>query len=430
MQVAARTCPTCHAVVEAEARFCPNGCGRLPAAGAARATAVSTPSPAAQGFSVAWAHPEANWYNLSLKQANRTIIRFRYSADDSQYGEILELTVKINGKAVCQTRQLACRGRMSVPWVPDMAGEDSLSVSAVCRRLDGGLDEYSLADELPLLVDAVLDNGTVNVQLGNTSINNTSDRAGDSSVVFRPEFNMQNIHFDPNAPRYRTDTGRFAPLQMEVVKRTEPPPPAPPSPACITLRDGERVVQLTSLKSLVFGKEREKCDYALRVFDAAGMYCRRESGAISRRHFRVACYARGCFLEDLKSTFGTEIDGADVGCRLTWLVPDAKHVVRLCGRARTGGVLSLSVRVYSGRTEPVGIVVDRSDGARQRILAIWGPEGIPFDGCGNSVALEAGRFVARTSDGKTMPVVVGETVRIGSRTYVVEDFNQPFSHGK
>ena len=441
MQGSARICPRCHAAVDAEALFCPNGCGRLPDALPARDQEPDSPAPASerpdpapvpQGLRVECAKPDASWYNLSLKQASRATLRFRLSADEGQYAEIAELAVKISGKTVLQERKLPCNCKKLAFWVPDMAGEDSLSVSVACKRHDGGLDEYGTADELQLLVDAVLENGTVNVQLGNNSICNSSDRAGDSSVVIKPEINIENVQFDPNASRYRTDTGRYSPVKMEFVGRTAPPPAAPPPPPsapCVTLRDGEKVLQLTSLNILCFGKEREKNDYALRVYDASGIYNRRESRAISRRHFRIVCSERGCFLEDLKSTYGTSLDGVAARCRLSWLSPGEPHAVRLCERARSGGVLTLMVRVFSGGVKPAGMTIDRDDGACQRILATWDSSGVPVDDCGNRVAWDDGRFVVRSSDGKTSFLSVGSYVRIGSRTYVVEDFNQPFSHG-
>ena len=418
-----RKCPKCHALVDANARFCPNGCGRLPEESSQAAQLVLECSA-----------PVATWYNIAHKMGNAVPFRFRMSAPDGLYSHVDEFVVKANETEIVRKEDFDFRnGSILARMLPDAPGAQLLSVEIVCRRTDGGKDVY-VSGEREFWADSVLDNGTVSVNFGNVDI--TSDRAGDSMLNVSPV--IKNVQFDCNAPRYAR-CREYCAFGV-TLSRSEPPPkpevdrqesrPGPSEPF-VTLRDADNVIQLTSQATLSFGKMREKNDFAIRVFTASGEYDNNRSAYVSRRHFRILRYDRGCFLEDVGSTFGTTLDGSQIKNRSTMLAQGEMHIVRLSGMGVPNGAISFAIRVFPDEGgAPSGMIIDRSDGVRQKVVAVWSEAGAAVGEEGWTFRLCDGRFEVHGPDGAVQYVVPGQSVRIGARKYLVEKFNQPFSHSR
>lgn len=446
-----RTCPRCHREVSGGKGFC-TGCGAklepVPAPAQAPADLPPAPPPAAAASAECDCPTMLDIDTLSvLFDGCPSTVRFR--VNPACFGEgARDFRVAFEDQ-LTQTRYRPVRPRgpkgalheFGFTFPEKCAGSYVwyVTVDYECggrRHVREG--EIHLVVESPQNAQKVVDNLVVtinnNITTGHATDVNLNQSAADaldriSKSAENPFAALKRLMDGRERAWTRVDLYESDVVPPQPAAAAPTPEPLPPSPPQLTLRDGEAVVQLTSLETLTFGKTRERNDYTLRVYADSGEYDRRRSQTISRTHFRISRDGEGCRIEDMNSSYGTTLDGVAVAAGAARLTPGATHAVRLSERTVPGGAITLKVRVYAepGRA-PSGMSIDRIDGARQRIVAVWDEAGVPAEARGWSFRLRDGRFEVRCPDGEVTGVVPGELLRVGSRTYAVGAFNQPFAH--
>ena len=447
-------CPSCHRDVESGKKFCP-GCGtRMEQAPAAVRQPFASPAsaPPAPAPSASMPSPPCDCDSPTMLDIDRLSVLFdgcpstvRFRVNPSSFGEgARDFRIAFEDQFTgVRSRAVRPRGPCGAIHefgftFPEKAAGSYVWYVAVDYECGGRRHvregEVHLVVERPQDAQKVVDNLVVtinnNITTGHATdvvLNQSAADALDriSKSAENPFASLRRLMGGKERAWTRVDLYETdaAPAQQPAAA------PPPPSPAQITLKGCGEALQLTSLRTLTFGKTRERNDYALRVYDEGGAYDIERSRAISRTHLRMSCGNGGCYLEDMNSTYGTTLDGAAVSGGKVLVSPGKAHVVRLSERFAPGGVLALTVRVFAaaGRA-PSGMVIDRCDGARQRIFALWDEAGVPADAGGWSFRLKGGRMEIRSPDGTSSCVVPGESVRIGSRTFAAGAFSQPFAH--
>ena len=145
---------------------------------------------------------------------------------------------------------------------------------------------------------------------------------------------------------------------------------------------------------------------------------------LSRFHFRVERVANDCIVRDGNgseaSSYGTRVDGKPIPPQGCVRLASGRDVGVSAGRE--GVALEMRVRFYRDRLgRAAGFVLDRQDGARQRICAVW--RDVPLDG-DEHVLWNGSRWMLSSGDAPAVPLVIGNSVSIGGKSFVVMSFRQ------
>ena len=194
-------------------------------------------------------------------------------------------------------------------------------------------------------------------------------------------------------------------------------------PDRLTLTCGDEVLQLVSDSCVTFGRNRENliplrvCGDDGRVDSAAN------DGNLSRFHFSIERAGCDCVLRDgagtTPSTYGTRVDGVPLRPLGAKSLASGRAVEIEAGRS---GV-ALKMRVVSHRDslgQAAGFVLDRLDGARQRICAVW--SAVPLDD-GTGISWDGRCWTLHTRFSGQVPLCVGAKVAIGGRLFDVQPFH-------
>lgn len=220
-------------------------------------------------------------------------------------------------------------------------------------------------------------------------------------------------------------------VELYEVERKQPPPPPPPpcpppppkGPERLTLTCGDEVLQLVSDNCVTFGRNRANV-IPLRVCGPGGRVDPlANDGNISRFHFRIERVGHDCVLRDggnEPSSFGTRVNGV--------LLPPLGRQSLVANRAyeieagRSGVALKMRVVFYrDSRGQAAGFVLDRLDGARQRVCAVWSEEPL---GDGVSVSWDGRCWMLHACPSEQIPLSVGTRVSVGGSSFEVQPFHQ------
>jgi hypothetical protein len=386
----------------------PSPCAKEPtpaAAAVVRDHAVSSAP-----FKLSVALPQA----MQVDRLSNVIVRFR-ACDDIYESVEFQLrcgTETISRMECCEGRPLAVEHQVTLAVTPKTCGDARLSLDIVCRIGQSGATETHTAP-LQMQVDARAAS-TFN-PVFNISQNQTSDRAGDTKGGdINVNLGGMQIAQHEDRSRYETSTSGFVPLAVQLKA----------SPARLTLKAADEVLQLVSDDLISFGRNRENL-IPLRICGSDGMVdVDANKNNLSRFHFRVERAANDCILRDGNgsepSSYGTRVDGKPVppqGC--VCLASDRDVSV---SAGREGVALEMRVRFYRdswGRA--AGFVLDRQDGARQRVCVVW--RDVPLDG-DKRVFWNGSRWMLSVGDAPSVPLVIGTSVSIGGKPFVVLSFRQ------
>ena len=440
----ARACPSCSAPLEDDAQFCAS-CGRrveppasveppcaprvespcaprveppcVPCAEPLGAQEVRMPS-GSSPFELSAALP------MALQVGRRSLVYVRFRAATDLY-ESVEFVLRNGNEELCRRpcgfgRPGTQERKVALEVLPKCSGTACVELDVVCR-VDAEAAEVHTA-ELQLVVEEK--SATAFSPVFNISQQQTSDRAG------RTEGGDVNVNLgglqlrqEEDPSRYETNPSAFAALGARLQK----------SPARLTLNAGDEVVQLVSDRVVTFGRNRDNT-VALRVCGADGRVDRLANESnISRFHFRIECEGRECRLRDgyvvedtvrggverQGSAYGTRIGGeslAQAGC--VCLLP-GRDLTLAIGREEVE--LRMRLRLFCDAWQiPQGFLLDRQDGARQRICGVW--REIPLDG-ERGVAWNGSAW-SLTSPSGCVPLAVGTTVTIGGKKFAVLPYYQ------
>ena len=431
MESGRKTCPKCGAALVPEAVFC-ESCGNRIAGGAAtpppranepppRANEppplAKEPTPAAAAvvrdhvvpsapFKLSVALPQA----MQVDRLSNVIVRFR-ACDDIYESVEFQLrcgTETISRMECCEGRPLAVEHQVTLAVTPKTCGDARLSLDVVCRIGQLGATETHTAP-LQMQVDKSANPQSVYHIKQEFKVG----PAADIKAINNSLGGMQ-IAQHEDWSRYETSTSVFVPLAVQLKA----------SPARLTLKAADEVLQLVSDDLISFGRNRENL-IPLRICGSDGMVdVDANKNNLSRFHFRVERAANDCILRDGNgsepSSYGTRVDGKPVppqGC--VCLASDRDVSV---SAGREGVALEMRVRFYRdswGRA--AGFVLDRQDGARQRVCVVW--RDVPLDG-DKRVFWNGSRWMLSVDDAPSVPLVIGTSVSIGGKPFVVLSFRQ------
>ena len=361
----------------------------------------------------------------ALQVGRRSLVYVRFRSMTDIY-ESVEFVLRNGGEELC--RRPCCFGRpqikehqVTLEVHPRFAGTASVSLDVICHI---GVDERVVEVHTAGLQLRVEErSATVFNPVFNINQTQTSDRAGDTEGG-DINVNLGGLQLQRNEDpaRYETNPGAFAPLEARLQR----------SPARLTLVSEDDVVQLISDRVITFGRNRNNT-VVLRVCGADGRVDRpANENNISRFHFRVEAEGRDCRLRDGDtiddperghkkgpSSYGTRLDGESV--------PGAGCVSIMSGRdialsiGRKDVELRMQFHLYCDAWRvPQGFVIDRKDGAKQRICAVWrevplnGREKIEWNGSSWS-------FVGTTG---CVPLAIGMSVSMDGKSFAVLPFYQ------
>lgn len=306
---------------------------------------------------------------------------------------MLEVTPKFPGEA-CVELDVVCRFGMGEP-----------EVHTVMRR-------FAVEDKAASVISPVIG------PLGNFTFDRAVHFEGGINVNISGFQSQQNE--DPS--RYKADSSACVPLETRLQK----------SPGRLTLVSEDDVVQLVSDRVITFGRNRDNT-VVLRVCGADGRVDRpANENNISRFHFRIEAEGRDCRLRDGDtiddperghkkgpSSYGTRLDGEEL--------PGAGCVSLMSGRdialcvGRKDVELRMRLHLYCDAWRvPQGFIIDRKDGAKQRICAVWrevpfnGREKIEWNGSSWSVVGTTG----------CVPLAIGMSVSMDGKSFAVLPFYQ------
>ena len=358
----------------------------------------------------------------ALKVGRRSLVYVRFRALTDLY-ESVEFILRNGNEELC--RRPCGSGRpgtqereVTLEVMPKFAGTARVELDAVCRFGMGEPEVHAVMLQLAVEDKTSSVFSPVIGPLGNF----TADRAGTINVG-GINVNISGIQPQQNEDpaRYETNPGAFAPLEARLQK----------SPARLTLVSEDDVVQLISDRVITFGRNRDNT-VVLRVCGADGKVDRTATGCISRFHFRIEAEGRDCRLRDGDtiddpecghkkgpSSYGTRLDGEEL--------PGAGCVSLMSGRdialciGRKDVELRMQFHLYCDAWRvPQGFVIDRKDGAKQRICAVWrevplnGREKIEWNGSSWS-------FVGTTG---CVPLAIGMSVSMDGKSFAVLPFYQ------
>ncbi len=351
---------------------------------------------------------------MQVDRRSNVIVRFR--AVDDIY-ESVEFVLRCGADAIsraecCEGRPLAAEHRATLAVTPKTCGDARLSLDVVCRVGLSGATETHTAP-LQMLVDARA--ASAFNPVFNISQNQTSDRAGDTNGG-DINVNLGGLqivqHEDPS--RYETSLSGFVPLAVNLKA----------SPSRLTLKAADEVLQLVSDELVSFGRNRENL-IPLRICGADGLVDQEANkNNISRFHFRIERAASDCLVRDgdgnSASAYGTRVDGAPLPPRGCIRIASGRDVEISAGRE--GVALGMRVKFHRDQWgRAAGFVLDRQDGARQRVCAVW--RDLPLGG-DERVAWNGSRWMLASGDGAVVPLVIGNSVSIGGKSFVVLPFRQ------
>jgi len=268
-----------------------------------------------------------------------------------------------------------------------------------------------VADKLSLNITTTINTGNACDVYSNQSAADALDK-----IVKSPD--------DPFKAMRRLIDGReraWAKVDMYEVERVQPPQQAP---AQLTLTCGDEVLQLVSDNCVTFGRNRDNL-IPLRVCGADGhVDAVANDGNISRFHFSIERAGCDCVLRDgsgnVPSTYGTRVDGVQLLPLGTKKLAIGRTVEIEAGRS---GV-ALKMRAVFHRDslgQAAGFVLDRLDGACQRVCAVWSE--VPLED-GTSISWDGRCWTLRTRFSGQVPLCVGSKVSIGGRSFDVQPFHQ------
>ena len=402
----ARVCPFCSAPLDDDAQFCAS-CGRK----------VESAPDKTSPFKLSVALPTA------LQVGRRSLVYVRFRALTDLY-ESVEFILRNGDEELC--RRPCGSGRpgtqeheVTLEVTPKFAGAARVELDVVCLFGMGEPEVHAVMLKLAVEEKTSSVFSPVIGPLGNF----TADRAGTINVG-GINVNISGVQPSQNEDpaRYETNPGDFTPLEVRLRR----------SPARLTLVSEDDVVQLVSDRVITFGRNRDNT-VVLRVCGADGRVDRVANASnISRFHFRIEAEGRDCRLRDGDtiddperghkkgpSTYGTRLDDE--------ALPGAGCVSLMSGRdialciGRKDVELRMRFHLYCDAWRvPQGFVIDRKDGAKQRICAVW--REVPFNGRekiewnGSSWS-----FVGTTG---CVPLAIGMSVSIGGKSFAVLPFYQ------
>ena len=375
---------------------------------------------AAAPFEVSAAMPEA------MKVGRRSIVDVRFRAASDIY-ESVEFVLR-NGadelvrRPCCPGRPMDFMHSVSLDVTPKNCGAAKVALDVVCRSGLECVEEVHTA-ELQIGVDDCTSASFSPVI--NVTQTQTSDRAGVANGG-GVNLNFGGLEIAPreDVSRYATPAA-FTPLGTTLRK----------SPGRLTLSGSSRVIQLVSDEVVSFGRNRGNT-ITLRVCDRNGFVDRvANQNNISRFHFRVAKSGGECLVidggrspdpadgEDVRpSAYGTRVDGE--------ALPPAGAVRLDPGRDVTLGVgredveLKMSLKFFrDGWGRPAGVLVGRSDGAKQTVCIVWREVGLPS---GEKVLWNGSSWSVASRSCAPVQLAVGSIVEIGGEAFTVLPFNQTF----
>ena len=427
-------CPKCLAEINPGAAFC-SECGMRfetqvvpPQANAARAEpevaldnneSVSDSAASGWPFLLSAAIPVA----MQVGRRSLVVVRFRTAADIYESVEFVLRNgdVELCRRPCCAGRPMSVEHKVFLDVTPRNCGVARVELDIICRIGPDGDEEVHTAalhiavdDRAPSAFSPVI----------NISQTQTSDRAGDTKGGdINVNLGGLKINADDSSARYETDSSRFVPLE----------PHLRISPARLTLSGDCDVLQLVSDKTVTFGRSRDNT-IPLRIYGADGSVRREETKtSISRYHFRVECSDHVCAVMDggmppgstapaipTPSSYGTRLDGS--------ALPPAGSAVLVPGRdialavGRTDSELPMNLRFWRdswGR--PEGVLVERRDGARQKICIVW--REIPLSGSVR-ILWNGSCWMLAEGSSAAVGISVGTTVSVGGNTFNVLPFHQ------
>lgn len=218
----------------------------------------------------------------------------------------------------------------------------------------------------------------------------------------------------------------WAKVGLYEVEREQSASPQPPqqAPAQLTLTCGDEVLQLVSDNCVTFGRNRDNL-IPLRVCGADGhVDVVANDGNLSRFHFSIERAGCDCVLKDgagnVPSTYGTRVDGVQLRPLGVRRLAVGRTVEIEAGRS--GVALKMHAVCYRDSLgQAAGFVLDRLDGARQRVCAVWSE--VPFED-GASISWDGHCWTLRTRFSGQVPLCVGSKVSIGGRSFDVQPFHQ------
>lgn len=359
----------------------------------------------------------------ALKVGRRSLVYVRFRALTDLY-ESVEFILRNGNEELC--RRPCGSGRpgtqereVTLEVMPKFAGTARVELDVVCRFGMGEPEVHAVMLQLAVEDKTSSVFSPVIGPLGNF----TADRAGTINVG-GINVNISGIQPQQNEDpsRYETNPCAFAPLEARLQK----------SPARLTLVSEDDVVQLISDRVITFGRNRDNT-VVLRVCGADGRVDRAANeNNISRFHFRIEAEGRDCRLRDGDtiddperghkkgpSSYGTRLDGEEL--------PGAGCVSLMSGRdialciGRKDVELRMQFHLYCDAWRvPQGFVVNRKDGAKQRICAVW--REVPFNGREKIEWNGSSWFFVGTMG--CVPLAIGMSVSMDGKSFAVLPFYQ------
>ena len=435
-------CPKCKAPLEPGARFC-TSCGTKVVADGASPTEVPKPvTPAtvtvpkedtAQAVSGAMLCMD----RLSvLFEGCPSIVRFRVDRDrfcaDAQN---LRFTFEsqLNG-CKCSPRLFGRRGGLqefSVTFPEQKAGSYVWYVTA---EYESNGRTSAFGGEVHLVVERQSEARRVANQLSLNITTNYNENYGteihtdvDARRVIEALDKIVKSPDDPFKAMRRLIDGRersWAKVDLYEVERVQPPPQPQQAPARLTLTCGNEVLQLVSDSRVTFGRNRDNL-IPLRVCGADGhVDAVANDGNLSRFHFSIERAGCDCVLKDgagnVPSTYGTRMDGVQLPPLGIKGLAAGQTVEIEAGRS--GVALKMrAVFLRDSLGQAAGFVLDRLDGARQRVCAVWSE--VPLED-GASISWDGHYWTLRTRLSDQVLLCIGAKVVIGGRSFDVQPFHQ------
>lgn len=203
----------------------------------------------------------------------------------------------------------------------------------------------------------------------------------------------------------------------------------PKGPHRLTLTHGDEVWQLLSDETVTFGRSTQTT-VPLRICGGDGrvdldLNQRNQQAFLSSCQFTLERSGNQCVLRDGadggKASNGVRVDGQEVPSHGTVNLPAGRVADMNVGFEGHG--LGLRVRFHrDAQGDASGVVLDRLDGARQRVFVVW--RELPIGG-GESLTWDGERwYLSRNGSTAVIPLAVGSTVSIGGKAFAVQPFHK------
>lgn len=433
-------CHRCSALLRPGSKFC-ESCG----------APACTPSPRRDSTPVFRDEPKSPALTIStapfmlavalpkaMQEGRRSNVELKFCASSDIY-ESVEFVLRCGADEIGRAK--CCNGgrpgtlahTVILPVTPKTPGDARLELCVRCcvKTREMGKDEYGapveiLPDyfethvaELRVMVD---DRAASSFNpVFNISQQQTSDRAGDTSGNINLNFGGLQIAQQTDPERYKVPSGEFVQLDARLAA----------SPARLTLRCGDEVVQLLSDESVSFGRNREATTVPIRICGSDGRVDRALNidkssgrGFISKCHFTLERSGEDCIVRDgvngSPSSTGTKVNGSSLppGGAVR-LVPGLETSLDAGCEGHSLGMRIMFQRDSFGRA--AGFVLTRLDGARQKVCAVW--REVPVsEGC--RIFWNGSSWTAVCDGYGAVPLAVGSKVSIGESLYDVFAFHK------